>query len=289
MDLYNSVRDELCHNGVWKISDDLERILNRQINRFPKRETNDEETRYPEDKASMGAFLDKFFPRHYFQVQNSIIEYMTSDEFVDLIKTGTVNILDIGSGPAVASLAITDILVGVLKTLELNKMVSINYILNDPINICLGVGKDLLNSYFLTLKKGKTGICNNIILAIAQKFPSNVKQLARINKNYGEYSIVNFSYVATPLREQETLNEIRNGFSQIESMSSPKGKILILQDKYKESLIKSITKEIGENYKEKHLNQYVYSSDNSNEVQSYTYFGCLYSPQNKSQHRAIAI
>ncbi len=289
MDLYNSVRDELCHNGVWKISDDLERILNRQINRFPKRETNDEETRYPEDKASMGAFLDKFFPRHYFQVQNSIIEYMTSDEFVDLIKTGTVNILDIGSGPAVASLAITDILVGVLKTLELNKMVSINYILNDPINICLGVGKDLLNSYFLTLKKGKTGICNNIILAIAQKFPSNVKQLARINKNYGEYSIVNFSYVATPLREQETLNEIRNGFSQIESMSSPKGKILILQDKYKESLIKSITKEIGESYKEKHLNQYVYSSDNSNEVQSYTYFGCLYSPQNKSQHRAIAI
>ncbi len=289
MDLYNSVRDELCHNGVWKISDDLERILNRQINRFPKRETNDEETRYPEDKASMGAFLDKFFPRHYFQVQNSIIEYMTSDEFVDLIKTGTLNILDIGSGPAVASLAITDILVGVLKTLELNKMVSINYILNDPINICLGVGKDLLNSYFLTLKKGKTGICNNIILAIAQKFPSNVKQLARINKNYGEYSIVNFSYVATPLREQETLNEIRNGFSQIESMSSPKGKILILQDKYKESLIKSITKEIGESYKEKHLNQYVYSSDNSNEVQSYTYFGCLYSPQNKSQHRAIAI
>lgn len=289
IDLYNEVKAELCPDGNWKMNGTLERILNRQINHFPKRETSDEETRYPEDQTSMRAFLDKFFFRHYFQVQNSLLEYMASEEFIDLIKIGRLNILDIGSGPAVASMAITDILVCVLKNLNVQKIIRISYFLNDPVNICLGAGKDFLNSYFLSIKKSEQKLCNNIVLTIEKDFPSNVKQLMRIRRNYGEYGIVNFSYVITPLQEQKGLTGIKNGFLEIELMCNPKGRILILQDKFKEALIRKITSAIGERYKKQELSQYVYSSNNSNEIQTYTYFDCIYSPQSNGQGRAIAV
>jgi ribosomal protein RSM22 (predicted rRNA methylase) len=169
--LYDRVKDELCPDNIWQLSDVLERLLNRQINRLPKIETNDEETRYPDDPASMRAFLDTFFTRHYFQVQDSLLEYMTSEEFIFLLKIGKLNILDIGSGPAVASLAITEILACVLKNLTGTKKIRINYFLNDPVNICLGVGKELLNDYFLSIRQDNQKLLNNVALSIKEVFP----------------------------------------------------------------------------------------------------------------------
>jgi hypothetical protein len=119
----------------------------------------------------MRAFLDTFFTRHYFQVQDSLLEYMTSEEFIFLLKIGKLNILDIGSGPAVASLAITEILACVLKNLTGTKKIRINYFLNDPVNICLGVGKELLNDYFLSIRQDNQKLLNNVALSIKEVFP----------------------------------------------------------------------------------------------------------------------
>jgi ribosomal protein RSM22 (predicted rRNA methylase) len=267
----------------------LKSILNRQINRLPKRKTSDEKTRYPDDPASMRAFLDTFFTRHYFQVQDSLLEYITSEEFIGLLEIGKLNILDIGSGPVVASLAITEILVCVLKNLTDTKKIKINYFLNDPVNICLGVGKEMLNDYFLSIRQENQNLSNNIVISIKEGFSSNIKQLMRIQRNYGQYDIVSFSYVITPLNEQENLNRIRDGFLRIESLCKPIGKILILQDKFKEALTGKITGTIGKTYKEQELSQYVYSSNNSNETHTYTYFSCLFSPQANCQVGAIAV
>jgi type I site-specific restriction-modification system R (restriction) subunit len=111
----------------------------------------------------------------------------------------------------------------------------------------------------------------------------------RIQRNYGQYDIVSFSYVITPLNEQESLNRIINGFLKIESLCNPIGKVLILQDKFKETLMRKIASAIGKTYKKQELSQYVYSSNNSNETHTYTYFNCLFSPQVSCQGVAIAV
>ena len=100
-----------------------------------------------------------------------------------------------------------------------------------------------------------------------------------MKKNYGEYDIIIFSYVATPLNEQESNDRIASAFLEMELICKKNGKILIIQDKFKEILMRKITRLVGKSYKEEELSQYVYSSSNSNEIQTYTYLSCLYSPK----------
>ena len=84
----------------------------------------------------MRAFLNKFFARHYFQVQDSLVDYMTSEDFHALLDTQELRILDIGSGPAVASLAISDMVACILDNLRQTnqqvkgRKVRISYVLN---------------------------------------------------------------------------------------------------------------------------------------------------------------
>ena len=284
--LYDCVREELCPGNIWVLSEVMEKILRYQINHLPKGKVSDEKTRYPDDKTSMRAFLDTFFARHYFQVQNSIFEFMTSEKFGWIIETGKLNILDIGSGPAVASLAITDILKYILKYFNYKRSIRINYFLNDPVRLCLSAGEDLLDSYFL-LSNRDNKCLKNIVLNLEESFPSNINRLKRIKKNYGEYDIIIFSYVATPLNEQESNDRIDSAFLEMELICNKNGKILIIQDKFKEILMRKITGLIGKSYKEEELSQYVYSSNNSNEIQTYTYFSCLYSPKGDYYERQI--
>lgn len=285
---YDCIRENLCPNNVWVLSEVMEKILRYQINHLPKGEVDEGKIRYPVDRKSMRAFLDTFFARHYFQVQNSIFEYITSEEFSWIIDKGKLNILDIGSGPAVASLAITDILTYVLKNMNCVRNVGVNYFLNDPVRLCLGAGEELLESYFLARNKDNKCI-NNIVLHLENFFPSNIKHLKRIARLYGEYDIIIFSYVLTPLNDQESDNRLADAFGEIESTCNKSGKILILQDKYKEFLMRRIAGVIGEPYKEEELKQCVYSSKNSNEIQSYTYFSCLYSPKGESYKISIQV
>ena len=115
--LLKRVSGELCPEGNWRLSDVMEKLLRLQINSLPKRTVSEEETRYPTQPASMRAFLDSFFARHYFQVQDGMLAYMTSEEFLNLLDKRELNVLDIGCGPAVASLAITDMLTCILRHL----------------------------------------------------------------------------------------------------------------------------------------------------------------------------
>jgi len=69
--LYDKVLSDLCPEGNWKFRDVIQKILKSGINRYPRLKVSDEETKYPTTQAGMRAFLDVFFARHYFQVQNS--------------------------------------------------------------------------------------------------------------------------------------------------------------------------------------------------------------------------
>ena len=152
--LQNLLEEQLRPDGIWHLSKEISSLLRYQMGRLPRRKVSETETRYPVSTASMRAFLEVFFTRHFFQVQNSLLNYMTSQDFLNIIESGRLSVLDVGSGPAVASLAITDMLVGILECLRVlnywpaSKMVKVNYILNDTVGICLDTGQCMLRDYF---------------------------------------------------------------------------------------------------------------------------------------------
>lgn len=288
--LKEAVKERLCPDEQWKFSQLVESLLKRKINNLPERNVTDEETRYPLDFAGMRTFLEKFFARHYFQVQNSLLDYVTSDDFTDRYNSGKLNILDIGSGPAIASLAVIDMLNNIFGYTEnvnpLRKLDNIhtNIVLNDAVKVCLGTRKELLQAYF---KSTRCDLSKKTILQSDKEFPSNIKQLKRIANNYGKFDLVILSYVIIPLSEQDNIEIIADAIRDAESFSNRNGRILILQDRFRKNLVDRLTKAIGREYKKEELIQQVYSPDNSNEYHKYEYFSCLFSPEENHIEKSL--
>jgi hypothetical protein len=285
--LQHFIREELCPNEIWQLTDTVKSGLIYQILRLPNRKVSETETRYPQSPAEMRAFLVKFFTRHYFQIQDGLINYMTSQGFFDVIRLGHLRILDIGSGPAVASLAITDMLACILEYLEYirewpkGKTVKVTYVLNDTSSICLGAGQHMLTNYF-RIRSGRTRrIIGDRMMSIQKAFPDNLNQLQRIKLNLGTYDIVIFSYVISPLSEDMGFNSLVNGLLNIEKLCNHNGRILILQDKFQTSLVRRMSRAIGISSKKQVLTQYVYPKRNDNETYTYIYYCCLYAPTEK--------
>jgi ribosomal protein RSM22 (predicted rRNA methylase) len=295
-ELLKRVSDGLCPDGNWRLSDVMEKLLRLQMNSLPQRTVSEEETRYPTQPASMRAFLDTFFARHYFQVQDGLLAYMTSEEFLNLLDKRELNILDIGCGPAVASLAITDMLTCILRHLEsislqaYTKEIRIRYILNDTEGLCLGVGQQLLENYF-RLSRQHGQLHQNGMFAIEKGFPSSMIQLERLHGNIGPYDITNFSYVVNPLNEEEGLRNLSAGLLQVEKLCSASGRILILQDRFSVSLMRRIVKAIGRSCRKRVLSQHVYSTGNSNALYTYSYYCCLFAPSRRpaEQEKSVTV
>lgn len=285
--LKSYILKELCPDGTWHLTDVMKSVLRYQISHLPKKQVSEDETRYPKSPAGMRAFLVKFFTRHYLQTQNSLVTYMTSEDFLDIIRSGHLQILDIGSGPVVTSLAITEMLSYILDYLKdkgewLNgKKVSINYVLNDTSNICLGIGQCMLASYFQIRRKYYRGIIHSRTVSIGKSFPENLNQLRRIKFNMGTYDITTLSYITNVLIEDKGLRELVNGILNIEKLCSSHGQILILQDKFQETLIRRISRAIGISSREEESTQQIYPERNTSETYTYSYYSCLYAPNKK--------
>jgi hypothetical protein len=282
--LQNLVQEKLCPDGVWEISDAMKLVLSHHASRLPKKEVTEDETRYPICAASMRAFLEVFFTRHYFQIQNSLIAYMTSQEFLDILMRGYIQILDIGSGPAVASLAIADVLSCILEcsqdlgVMPIRNGVKVVYVLNDTSGICLGTGISMLRNHLRVSRNHGRGSIDNQIIAVQKAFPDNINQLRRISRNFGPYGIATFSYVVVPLNEDGGIHNLVNGLLRVEELCNRAGRILILQDKFNVSLMRRISKAVGASSQKEELTQQLYPNRNANETYSYSYYSCLYSP-----------
>ena len=266
------VKEELCPDGVWKYSNQMNSIYQMAIRKFPLREASEDEERYPTTQNGMGAYLDKFFARHYFQVQDSLLDYMTSDSFLDIISNGYINILDIGSGPAVASLAIADLIRCITEVLYEIKIVDpkvfLSFVLNDTSDICLGLGKEILFNYF---QRTSNSSCVSIDKAffINKQFPETFSQFERISKNLKPFNIVNFSYVIVPLDEQDV--DISSEIMNFKKVCAKDGQILIVQDKYNEELIRRVEN----NAEKRSITHLVYSQQNDNDSYTYEYYRLL--------------
>ena len=294
--LKNLLLKELCPYGIWQLTDVMKSGLRYQISRLPKKKVSEDETRYPQSPAGMRAFLVKFFARHYLQTQNSLVDYVTSQDFVDVFMSGHLRILDVGSGPAVASLAITDMLACFLEHLKYtgewakSKTVKVDYVLNDTSNICLGTGQRMLADYFRINRRYNNAIIHNRTISIQKDFPDNINQLRRIRFNLGTYDIVIFSYVISPLSEDKGFSALVNGLLHIERLCSRKGRILILQDRFQAALVRRMSRAIGIPNQEEESTQHIYPNRNMSETYTYSYYRFLYAPAERMiiSHSSVA-
>lgn len=268
----------------------MKSLLGYQIGRLPRKEVSENETRYPETREGMRAFLDVFFARHFFQVQNSLIKYFVSEDGLSILKEGQLRILDIGSGPAVASLAITEIVAHVVRYLvnssvwRGNKEIQMTYVLNDTEGICLGVAQAMLDGYFKMPVEHRKWVTRARTLTSQRAFPNNVSQLRRIAGNIGGYDIPVFSYVLTPLKKDAGLSALAMGLSDVESLCSGNGRVLILQDRFKAPLVRKVAALIGRSSQKEELTQRMGHTRNENDTYTYSYYTCLYSP---GRHEAV--
>jgi hypothetical protein len=283
-ELHNLVKEKFCPNGIWRLSNVMKSVLKLQMSQLPSKNVSENKTRYPETPEGMRAFLLKFFTRHYFQVQNSILDYLVSESFLETINSGELRILDIGSGPALASLAIAEMIhfiVGHLKHTEQwpsGKPIKISFILNDTSSICLGAGQEMLANYFALMKARRQTSSDYRIIAVSKAFPENFRQLERIKRNIGPFDVVVFSYVILPLKESEGIKGLIDGLLGVEKLCVQLGKILVLQDRFNSDLIRRIGRALGRTSHKKDLTQEIYPERNSSSSQTYEYYFCLFAP-----------
>jgi hypothetical protein len=283
--LQKLVKKELCPNDVWRLSYAVKSILRHQISKLPRGQVSKMDRRYPTDPVSMRAFLEAFFARHYLQVQNSLIQYMISDSFLNIVRGGSLRLLDIGSGPAVASLAVTDMLgciVEYLKGLgEFPKggAVNVTYVINDTSWMCLGTGQSMLENYFLIGRRPGARIIHKHTIRIQRPFPENLNQIRRIAHNFGRFDMAIFSYVVVPLDQESGLDNLVTGLMDTELLCDREGRMVILQDRFNASRMRRIGRKLGVSVQKEKSLQQLYPRSATWPTYVYSYYSSVFPPR----------
>ena len=114
---------------------------------------------------------------------------------------------------------------------------------NDVSEPCLKVGQDLLVAYFRGL--GARFAAERII-PVTAPFPKSNAQLSRIARLSRPYDLCCLSYALAPLDEQSGLQAISQGIGLLADACAPaSGRIVVLQDKFHESLLRKVCRELG--------------------------------------------
>lgn len=282
--LRETILAELCPEGVWVLDETVKSMLRRKISGLPEREVSEENARCPQDRAGMRAYLETFFVRHFFQIQNSLVNYVASRDFEIAIRSGQLNILDIGSGPGVASLAISDMLGRTLLadshgvTLHAPRAMRISHVLNDTSAICLGTARQMVADYTKKWSRSQAGLSDCPILAMGEGFPRNLTRISRVARAVGGFDIVFLSYVVRVLADSDGLNGVVNAIKDVGRFCKPHGRVLIVQDRFRESLLRCIARECPAKCNEQQVSQKIYPERGTCETNTYTYYDCLYAP-----------
>ena len=267
------IREEIVPDDIWTLDDELEKILKRQIRLLPSLSNSSKyEYKYPEDKASLHGFLDRLFARHFFQVQNAILQQDTFERFVFAAQRRNITVADIGCGPAVASMAILNLVSNVCC--KLNKNIHVNIILNDISAEALAVGRKMLETY----AKHLYGISGLKVLALDTPFPDSMIQLRRISNMLDLYDICCLPYVLDLVKEDSSYENICQCLETLTGFCKPTGFILNLQDKFRESFARRIGHLLKASVNKLSLRQRIYDSTNSCDEYSYDYFRIVFFP-----------
>ncbi len=270
------IRKEIVHNNIWTLDDKLEGILKRQISSLPPPSNSSEaECTYPIDEPSLRGFLDRLFARHFFQIQNAILQEDTFERFISAVQRRNITIADIGCGPAVASTAALNIVSNVCC--KLNKNIYVNIVMNDICVEALAVGRKILETYV----KHLYGISRLNILTLDTPFPDSMVQLRRISRMLDPYDICLLPYVLDHVKEDHSYKNICQQIETLRGFCKSTGFILNLQDKFRESFARRIGCLLETSVNKLNLRQKVYDSTNSCDEYSYNYFRIAVFPNRK--------
>jgi ribosomal protein RSM22 (predicted rRNA methylase) len=267
-----------------RLSVPLRSLLDREIARLPNGDVSEHETRYPVDAAGIRAFLSTFFTRHLFQLQNSLLDYMASRTFSGTREVDSLRILDVGSGPAVASLALMDIAENLRETgmgadFQHEALLSRTvHVLNDTSAVCLATGKHMRAEYLRRKQNRPFTLGGPRILTLQSPFPGNLHQLRRMASALGGYDIVFLSYVVHPVTETCGLQGFAQAVRTLGDLCRPTGRVLIIQDKFQESVLRELAQMLGIDCREQTVAQEIYPPRGENDTYTYTYYDCLYVP-----------
>jgi hypothetical protein len=281
--------EELYPDGVCQPSELIQSVLDQQMAGLPRKAVSDHETRYPIDEPSMRAFLETFFTRHLFQLQRSLVEYATSLDFQRTVQFGPLRILDIGSGPAVASLGAIDLVRRAMQSAIGPRAVRMIHVLNDTSPICLATGKRMLAACHELEKGAGLVLPSDRVFTLPTAFPRNMHKIQQLASFLGGYDIIILSYVMDPLTDDYGLRVLVAAVRALERLCRPHGRILLMQDRFREALIRSLTQMLSVEYQEQMVTQEIYPPRGDNETYTYTYYDCLYAPRRTSAAQLFSV
>ena len=283
IDLRKRLKEQLAPDGIWTMREEIKSLIQKLLKRLPRGSVSEQERRYPTTPQGMREFLDAFFARHYFQVQDSLVAHLTSSEFMQSIQSGHIQLADIGSGPAIASLAIIDMLEVILAHLSekgnrpSRKPLMLSIVLNDTSEICLDFAKSVLQSFAQGAMR-KHGVQIKTITSLSRPFPASLPNLRRVTKASGALDLVCFSYVLVPLTEQVSPATACSGIRQLLESCNLEAGILVIQDKFHEPLIRRMCRLLGVSVNRETIRQNIYDTQNQNSEQTYTFYRALFKP-----------
>ena len=263
------------------LSDVVKSTLDQEIISLPRDAVSDDETRYPVDEPSMRAFLETFFTRHLFQLQRSLAEYIASPDLQKTLRFGPLRLLDIGSGPALASLAILDLIHRMMLSANPRTRIwpfRMVHVLNDTSSVCLATGKRMLTAYHRLARTDGLTLHNDRILTMSAAFPRNMQQVQRLASFLGGYDIIILSYVVSPLIDDCGLQDLVAAVELLGRLCSGHGRVLIVQDRFQESIVQRLAHMLNAECQEQTITQEIYPPRGENERYTYTYYDCLHMP-----------
>jgi len=271
--LRTAIHDVLAPDNIWELQASIRSLLSTTIARLPKGDVSKQERRYPTTRAGLRAFMDGFFARHYFQGQDSLLDYFASPAFSAIVRRGAMHIADVGCGPSVASLAILNmasVASGLIDGRPRGaRPLTVNIVLNDTSEVCLDEGQELLDRY----NRCRTSFVKvGRVLPLSTPFPKSIVQLRRIARMTTPFDMCCLGYVLNPLSEQVGVGATAEGILQLaQAGNTMEGQLLLTQDKFSEDLHRQICRVLGVSAEVVDLKQRVYDSQNQNDEQTYTY------------------
>lgn len=264
----------------WELTSTIGNLLKHAISSLPKHNNvSTSETRYPESQEGMRAFYEKFFARHFFQIQDSLLETDSLVNLICAIRGKRLNIADIGCGPAIGTLAVLDLVQQLqAKYSVLPKTqtpLTLSVVLNDTSPICLEFGKTMIEAL---LPRLNYPVEIKTIRYLKEPFPESIRELRRFICQDGMFNLGIMSYVLIPLKEQLTYTKLCAAIDSFIRLFYPLNcSCLIIQDRFRELLIRRVSRLLNSSSEKCQLTQKVYDPDNSNEFQTYTYFRSIIS------------
>lgn len=259
----------------WEFNLTFRKLLKQVISSLPKsKNISIQETRYPKSPEGMRAFLDKFFARHFFQIQDSLLDVNSLTNLITAIRSKRLTIADIGCGPGIGTLAVLDFIQHLQTRYNIlpdsENPLSLSIILNDSSTICLEYAQMMIEAFLpklnYSVKIKKTNY-------LKDPFPESIYELRRFVCRYGMFNLGILSYVLTPLKEQMTYSKLCAAIDKFIRLFYPLNcSCLIIQDKFRKPLLKKISRLLNSSSEKCQPAQMVYDPSNSNASQTYTYF-----------------